>query len=239
MSYFQGFLTPALTAERDGYRAMSMAMVPLLADYGAMHIVEGWAADVPDGTRTDMKRAVALTDDETVVFSWIRWPDRATCDAAAAQMMNDERMTMPERMPFDPQRLIYGGFEPIAETGPGGDAAYVDGVVCAVKEADRAHFVDHATAMGALFVRHGATRVVDGWGVDVPEGKVTDFRRAVAAGADEAVVFGWVEWPDAATREAGWAAAMADPAMRDNPPPWNGPTAIFGGFVPLVSERLR
>ena len=97
MSYFQGFLTPALTAERDGYRAMSMAMVPLLADYGATHIVEGWAADVPDGTRTDMKRAVALTDDETVVFSWIRWPDRATCDAAAAQMMNDERMTMPER----------------------------------------------------------------------------------------------------------------------------------------------
>jgi len=142
-------------------------------------------------------------------------------------------------MPFDPHRLIYGGFELIAETGPGGTSGYIDGVVCAVAESARARFIDHARAMGALFTKYGATRVVDGWGVDVPEGKVTDFRRAVDAGDGEAVAFGWVEWPDTATREAGWAAAMADPVMQDNPPPWNGPTAIFGGFVPLVAEQLR
>jgi uncharacterized protein YbaA (DUF1428 family) len=74
---------------------------------------------------------------------------------------------------------------------------------------------------------------VDGWGIDVPEGKATDFRRAVEMAKNETVVFGWIEWPDKVTRDAAWGALMSDPRMAGTKPVWNGPTAIFGGFEPV------
>ena len=236
MDYIQGFLIPARNDRKQSYRDMAASTAPVLADYGATAIVETWGADVMDGKRTDMKRAVALEDDETVVFSWVRWPDRTTCDAAAEKIMADERMKMPDEMPFDGKRMIYGGFEAVTETGKGGEIGYVDGFVAAVPDGKREAFVDHAKMMADLFVESGALRVVDGWGVDVPDGKVTDFRRAVDVQTDETVAFGWVEWPDKTTRDAGMAKVMEAPSMQGNPPPWNGPTAIFGGFMPVFDS---
>ncbi|MGN6278781.1 MAG: DUF1428 domain-containing protein [Sphingomonas sp.] len=233
MDYIQGFLIPVSTAKKDGYREMAADAAPLFTEYGATRIVETWGAEVMDGKRTDMKRAVDLKDDETVVFSWIRWPDRATCDAAAEKMMADDRMKMPDDMPFDGKRLIYGGFEAATEAGKGGAIGYVDGFVAAVADSKRDAFTEHSRMMADLFVESGALRVVDGWGIAVPEGTVTDFRRAVDAQADETVAFGWVEWPDKATRDAGMGKVMEAAAVQDNPPPWNGPTAIFGGFTPI------
>ena len=58
----------------------------------------------------DFKRAVQAKDDETVVFSWIEWPDKATRDAGMEKMRNDSRMTGP--VPFDGKRMIFGGFVP-------------------------------------------------------------------------------------------------------------------------------
>ena len=98
----------------------------------------------------------------------------------------------------------------------------------------RQGFVDHAAKTAGLLQERGALRVVDGWGVDVPAGKVTDFKRAVQAKDGEAVVFGWIEWPDKPTRDAGMGALMQDPRMRETPPAWNGPLAIFGGFTPIL-----
>jgi uncharacterized protein YbaA (DUF1428 family) len=89
---------------------------------GATHIVEAWQDDVKDGKITDFRRAVQATADESIVFSWITWPDKATRDAAMAKMMsgelNDPRMD-PEKnpMPFDGMRLIFGGFTPVVELG--------------------------------------------------------------------------------------------------------------------------
>ena len=76
--------------------------------------MEAWGDNVPDGQTTDFKRAVKLEDGETVVFSWVIWPDRATADAAWEAMMDDPEMkTMP--MPFDGKRMIWAGFQPIFE----------------------------------------------------------------------------------------------------------------------------
>ncbi len=113
---------------------------------------------------------------------------------------------------------------------------YLDGFVAAVPTANKQKFVDHATLGDPVFIEQGATRVVECWGDDVPDGKVTDFRKAVQATEDESVVFSWIEWPDKATRDAGMQKMMDDPRMspENNPMPFDGKRLIFGGFVPTL-----
>ena len=62
----------------------------------------------------------------------------------------------------------------------------------------------------------GATRIVEAWGDDVPDGKVTDYKGAVQAARDEKVVYAWVEWPSKEVRDSGWKKAMEDPRMQDD-----------------------
>ncbi len=111
---------------------------------------------------------------------------------------------------------------------------YVDGFVIAVPTAGREAFIDHARLVDAIFMEAGAIRIVEAWGDDVPAGKVTDFRRAVAATADETVAFAWIEWPDKATRDAAMARLSADPRMTGAAPPFDGKRMIFGGFEPVL-----
>ena len=114
--------------------------------------------------------------------------------------------------------------------------AYVDGFVIAVPSANKQKFIDHANGLDKVFLEFGATRVVECWGDDVPDGKQTDFRRAVQCKEGEVVVFSWIEWPDKATRDAGMAKVMADPRMdAAKEMPFDGKRLIFGGFVPVVS----
>jgi len=119
--------------------------------------------------------------------------------------------------------------------------AYVDGFVMAVPESNKQKFIDHARAGDSVFLELGATRVLECWQDDVPDGKVTDFRRAVQAGEDEVVVFSWIEWPDKATRDAGMSRMSelmkTDDRMNPekNPMPFDGKRLIYGGFAPIVT----
>lgn len=114
--------------------------------------------------------------------------------------------------------------------------SYIDGFVAAVPSANKQKFIDHARQAGAVFLEYGATRLLEGWGDAVPDGQVTDFRRAVQANADETIVFSWVEWPDKAARDAGMEKVMSDPRLSSeaNPMPFDGKRVIYGGFVPVV-----
>lgn len=120
--------------------------------------------------------------------------------------------------------------------------SYVDGFVIAVPAESRQRFIDHASQIDPLFLELGATRVVECWEDDVPEGKQTDFRRAVQATTDEKVAFSWVEWPSKEVRDAAMAELTkrmeekSDPRMdpEKNPMPFDGKRMIFGGFAPVV-----
>ena len=90
----------------------------------------------------------------------------------------------------------------------------------------------------ALLKECGATRVVDAWGDDVPDGKVTDYKGAVKAGADEKIVYSWIEWPSKEVRDKGWEKVMNDPRMQPNQMPFDGKRMIYGGFAPILDERL-
>ncbi len=109
--------------------------------------------------------------------------------------------------------------------------AYIDGVIVAVPTAKREAYIAHARKAAQMFKDYGATRIVEGWGDDVPEGKVTSMPMAVKASADETIVFSWIEWPSKAVRDAGWEKIQADPRMtEDDPMPFDGKRMIFGGF---------
>ncbi len=118
--------------------------------------------------------------------------------------------------------------------------SYVDGFVIAVPKEKREAFIQHAKKADSVFIELGATRILECWGDDVPDGKVTDFRRAVQAKQDEAVAFAWIEWPDKATRDTAMAKMRelmdTDPRVSPerNPMPFDGKRMIFGGFTPVV-----
>lgn len=113
--------------------------------------------------------------------------------------------------------------------------SYIDGFVIAVPDANREQFIAHARAFDPVFLEYGAIRVVECWGDDVPDGKLTDFRRAVQATQKESVAFSWIEWPDKATRDAGMAKIMKDPRMEAaSQCPFDGKRMIFGGFTAVV-----
>ena len=116
---------------------------------------------------------------------------------------------------------------------------YIDAFMAAVPTTKQAAYRQHVAEMAPLFKQHGALRVVECWGDNVPHGTQTDFFRCVQAREDETVVFSWIEWPDKATRDAGMQKMMEDPRMDpsnpDNPPmPFDGKRMIFGGFKSIV-----
>lgn len=114
------------------------------------------------------------------------------------------------------------------------DMTYIDGFVLAVPTANKQKFIDHANRADSVFMEMGAVRILECWGDDVPDGKLTDFRRAVQAKEEETVVFSWVEWPDKPTRDAAFAGMMDDRDIQAAPPAFDMQRAIFGGFVPIL-----
>ena len=117
--------------------------------------------------------------------------------------------------------------------------SYIDGFVIAVPTANKQKFIDHAKSVDSLFMELGATRILECWGDDVPDGKLTDFRRAVQASADETVVFSWITYKSRAQRDRVNAKFMNDPriaAMCDpNNMPFDCKRMAYGGFTVAVS----
>ena len=113
---------------------------------------------------------------------------------------------------------------------------YVDGFVAAVPTAKRETYQKHAETAAAAFKEHGALSVVECWGDDVPEGKLTSFSMAVKRQPDEAVVFSWITWPSRQLRDEAWKKVMADPREQPetNPAPFDGKRLIYGGFEVIV-----
>jgi uncharacterized protein YbaA (DUF1428 family) len=112
---------------------------------------------------------------------------------------------------------------------------YVDGFVAPVALANKEAYVRFARAAAVVFREHGATRVVECWGDDVPPGKLTSFPLAVQCKPDETVVFSWITWPSRAARDAGMAEFMKDPRMAAlGEMPFDGKRLIFGGFQMVV-----
>jgi uncharacterized protein YbaA (DUF1428 family) len=235
MTYVQGFVLPVPADKKEAYRQAATDFSPIAREFGATRQVEAWGDDVPDGKLTDFKGAVKARPDEIVVFSWIEYPSKEVADAASRKIMTDPRMKGMS-MPFDGQRMIIAGFSPILDEGAksGGKTGYVDGFVAAVPAGNKQAYLDMAKKAAAVFKDYGAIRIVETWGDDVPDGKVTDYKGAVKATADEKIVYSWIEWPSRQVRDEGWKKMMEDPRMKDHQMPFDGKRMIYGGFSPIL-----
>ena len=246
MTYIQGFVLAVPTANKDRFIAHASDGDAVFLDHGATRVLECWQDNVEKGHTTDFFGAVDCKEDESVVFSWLEWPDRATCKAVEARMeeimKSDPRMD-PEmyQMPFDGMRMIYGGFEPVLEEGAPTDAPYVQGFLIPVPEGNKAEYHKAALAMWEIMKDYGATRVIEGWQDDVSHGKQTDFFRATKAEDGEIVVFSFVEWESREACDGAHEKMMQDERMKqfmgENPdakPPFDGKRMVYGGFKPVV-----
>src|SRR5215210_6703398 len=92
---------------------------------------------------------------------------------------------------------------------------YFEGFIVPVPSANKAAYAKHASEFAPLVQEIGVRRMVETWESDVPEGKVTDFRKAVDAKPDEKVVFSFFEYPSKQERDAATEKFMSDPRMKE------------------------
>jgi uncharacterized protein YbaA (DUF1428 family) len=113
MAYVDGFVIPVPANNLDTYKAMAQRCQPIWKEYGAIGYAECVGDDVPYGEVTSFPRAVQAEDGEVIIFSWVVWPDKAHRDAANEKIKTDPRLKdMMENSPFNPRRMIFGGFQP-------------------------------------------------------------------------------------------------------------------------------
>jgi uncharacterized protein YbaA (DUF1428 family) len=245
MTYVDGFVLAVPAENKDAFREHASSLLPFFKQHGVTRVVESWGDDVPDGKVTDFRGAVQAKEGEVVVISWFEYPSKEVRDAANEKMRGDTRMAeVGAASPFDGKRMIFGGFTPIVDEradGAQGEGrnGYTDGFVVPVSLGKRDAYREMAAKAAGIFKEYGAIRVLEGWGDDVPEGKVTDFRRAVKAVDGETVVYSWIEWPSKAVRDEGWAKVMADPRMKPDHEnmPFDGKRMFWGGFAPMIDTN--
>lgn len=114
--------------------------------------------------------------------------------------------------------------------------SYVTGFLVPVPAANKSAYIDAAKKGWEFFRKYGATSMMECWGEDVPDGKVTSFPMAVKKKEDEVVVFSWLIWPDRKTADDAWAKMQQDPAMKDMQMPFDGQRMMWGGFSPVFES---
>ena len=235
MTYIDGFVIPVKTVNKTAFLHHARTVDIFFIDYGALRVVECWQNEGPDDALAEFKRAVAAEDDESIVFSWIEWPDKATRDAGYEAMESNEAMNA-QPMPFDGKRMIYAGFEAVVDQHWKRDGlSYVDGYIGPVADGKKDAYIAMSEETAAVYRDNGALFDIESWGDDVPEGKVTDFRRAAKLEAGETVAFAVVGWPDKATRDAAWDEMMKMPPPAEMP--FDMTRVMMGSFTVIFDTQ--
>jgi uncharacterized protein YbaA (DUF1428 family) len=117
--YIAGLVIPVPAEKVEAYRAWAENGARIFKRYGCLEIVESWEDFVPDGERTDFRRAVDAKEGEKIVFTWQIWPDKESLDAAETRMHEDNALDVSGEIPFDASRMILGCFKPISTMGRG------------------------------------------------------------------------------------------------------------------------
>lgn len=129
MPYIDCFLIPVPRENRAAYEELARISSEVVMEHGALRVMECWLdesgpdadtyhaaeARLASSQYPGFARAAGAGEGETVVLSYVEWPDRATRDAGMEKVTNDPRMLFQDAPPtFDGRRLIAGGFVPMS-----------------------------------------------------------------------------------------------------------------------------
>ena len=113
---------------------------------------------------------------------------------------------------------------------------YICGLVIPVPEGKIDAYKAWAENGASFFREYGCLEIVESWEDFVPDGKTTDFRRAVAAKPGEKIVFTWQVWRDKESFQAAEAKMHEDPRMdAAGEPPFDAARLILGCFQPVFT----
>lgn len=116
MAYIDGFVAAVPNDNKETYEKHAREAAIVFKDYGALKLTECWGDDVPEGEVTSFPLAVKCKPNETVVFSWITWPTKEVRNTGMAKVMDDPGLNPDNNpMPYDGQRMIFGGFDVIID----------------------------------------------------------------------------------------------------------------------------
>lgn len=162
MTHYTGSIAAVPTANKQKYLEHVMQAWPHFRGYGARRMVDGWGVDIPKGKINDLYGAVEAREDETIVFSWIEWPDQSTAASAVTHMQADAAAGKIPPLPFDGSRMIFGGFAPIFTDGVDHDANFIQGFALAVPTKNKSAYVAMAKdAWETAFKPHGCLSIVE------------------------------------------------------------------------------
>ncbi len=115
---------------------------------------------------------------------------------------------------------------------------YFEGFIVPVPEENKGAFTKHANELAPSLLECGVRRQLEAWGTDIPEGKLTDFHKAVDAKSGENVVFAWFEYPDRQARDSANERMMSNSKMMEMSTnvPFDAKRMILGGFKAVVEE---
>ncbi|MGN8224124.1 DUF1428 domain-containing protein [Gracilimonas sp. BCB1] len=121
--YIDGFVFPVPQKHLNDYKSVAEKVAEIWKEYGALAYFEFVEEDLKvEGTRS-FTELVDLKEDEVIVFGWVLFPSKETRDLANKQVPNDPRMaelvgplTDPERLIFDAERMVYGGFQSLVQS---------------------------------------------------------------------------------------------------------------------------
>ncbi|MEX0838759.1 MAG: DUF1428 domain-containing protein [Parvibaculum sp.] len=115
MTYVDGFVVPIPKKNVEAYRRMSRKAGKIWMEYGALDYKECAGDDLNIKGVLTFPKGIGIKSSETVIFAFITYKSRAHRDKVNAKVMADPRLQMPSSMPFDPKRMMYGGFKAIVD----------------------------------------------------------------------------------------------------------------------------
>ncbi|MES2843319.1 MAG: DUF1428 domain-containing protein [Pseudomonadota bacterium] len=128
MKYVDCYLVPVPLANKAAYQQMAVLSAEVVKEHGALRTMECWLDEGGPEASTyhgetarrsefqysSFSKAAGVGEGETLVMSWVEWPDKAARDAGMAKVTSDPRMQFEGQAPvFDGSRLIAGGFLPM------------------------------------------------------------------------------------------------------------------------------
>ena len=115
---------------------------------------------------------------------------------------------------------------------------YINTYVLSVPEEKKTDYIRIAKVFAEIAKDFGALEIFENWECEVPDGEVTDYRKAVKAKPDEKIVVSWIVWPDRETGAKAHKGMFTDPRVADvGELPFDGKRMILGGFEPILSYR--